>query len=87
MSNLNRAMNSRIITVLIIVSLLVIIMIMIQQLIAISHNKNYEIDNASNTMNVRIVGNYNGNDINYTMIMIEKDEIAKNRHVIRLCNG
>ena len=80
-------MDLKIIVVLIIASLLIITVVVIHWLGAVSHNESYEVSDVNNTMNAWMARNYGGNSVNYTMVMTERSEMARNRHVIRLCNG
>ena len=79
-------MDIRIITALII-GLLIVAALMIHWLGTSSHGKKHEISGINNNVNKGIAGNYDSNNVNYTTIMIERSEIARNRHVIRLCTG
>ncbi len=81
-------MDFKIIAVLIIASLLVIAVILIHQLSNINHNEKYKVVNSiNNTVNPKIMENYSDDGINYTMVMTEKGEMIRNKHVVRLCNG
>ena len=69
------------------IGLLIVAAVIIHWLGSSSHSKKYEIGGINNNVNTSIVGNYDGNNVNYTIIMTERSEIAKNRHVVRLCTG
>ena len=71
----------------VIIGLLIVAVVMIYWLGAADHGKKYEISGINNNVNTNIAGNYDNNNVNYTTIMIEKSELAKNRHMIRLCTG
>ncbi|GAB6944375.1 hypothetical protein [Vulcanisaeta sp. JCM 14467] len=81
-------MDLRIVAALVI-GLLIVAVVIIHWLSTSSHGKKYEIGGISNNVNTNIAGNYHDNhdNVNYTTIMIERSEIAKNRHVVRLCNS
>ena len=79
-------MGLRIIAALVI-GLLIVAALMIHWLSTSSHGKKHEVSGVNNNVNTGITGNYDSNNVNYITIMIERSEIARNRHVIRLCTG
>ena len=80
-------MDLRIIITAVVIGLLIVAVTVVHWLGASSHSKKHEISGINNNVNMGIAGNYDNNNVNYTTIMIEKSEIARNRHVVRLCNG
>ena len=70
-----------------VIGLLIVAAAVVHWLGASSHSKKHEISGIDNNVNIGTAGNYDNNNVNYTTIMIEKSEIARNRHVIRLCTG
>ncbi|ADY00336.1 hypothetical protein VMUT_0120 [Vulcanisaeta moutnovskia 768-28] len=69
---------------------IIAIIIIAHQLYTINTHSNpplNETNRINNTMITQAMKDYNGSGINYTTIMIERETMARNKHVIRLCNG
>lgn len=83
-------MNLRTILILVTVLFSIIAIIITHQLYTPNTRNNSprnEAININNTTTAQIMKDYNGSGINYAAIMIEKEAMARNRHVIRLCNS
>ncbi|MGC8543136.1 MAG: hypothetical protein ACP5NQ_04290 [Vulcanisaeta sp.] len=81
-----------VILMIIITLLIVMIMVIVHQLHIVGIQGNITHDNAThvnNAMNTQVIESYNDKTggINYTVIIIEREAIARNRHIVRLCNG
>ncbi len=80
------------ILIIVITLLIVMIMVVVHQLHIVGIQGNIAHDNAThvdNAMSTQVVESYNDKTggINYTVIIIEREAIARNRHIVRLCNG